>query len=94
MRGKQVHTNNSNVIDRMERDALFAYLELMHATNNIPEKYTYENILKLKNAEALDCIILLIESEHGKAGKFLEDAEEKKKVENSLFRRILKAINK
>lgn len=90
MRDKQVHTNDTNVIDRMERDVLFAYLELMHATNNIPEKDTYENILKIKNAEALDKIITLIESEHVKVGKFLKDVEEKKKIRTSLFQRILK----
>ena len=93
MRNK-INTINSNVIDRMQRDALFAYLELMHATKNIPEKTTYENILQLKNAEALDRIIILIETEHGKVEDFFEEEKKKKTVEKSLFQRIFRWIKK
>lgn len=81
----KINTSNSHVIDRIERDALFAYLELMHATKNVPKKTTYENILQLKNAEALDRIIMLIETEHGKVDDFFEEEKKKKTVEKSLF---------
>lgn len=88
----KINTINSHIIDRMQRDALFAYLELMHATKNIPEKTTYENILQLKNPDALDRIITLIETEHEKVEEFF--IEEKKKVKKYLIQRIVKWIKK
>lgn len=80
---------NSDVVNRMERDALYAYLELMQMAGNIPDKQTYDGILKIKNAEALDELISLMESEIGN----LEKLQKVKKVDKpSLIQRILNAI--
>lgn len=84
---------NSDVIDRMERDALYTYLELMNISGNVPEKQTYEGILKIKNAEALDELISLMELEISNHEKDLEKEQNiKHTVKPSLIQRILNAV--
>lgn len=83
---------NNDVVDRMERDALYTYLELMNISGNVPEKQTYEGILKIKNAEALDELISLMELEISNHEKVEKEQNVKHNVKPSLIQRILNAV--
>jgi hypothetical protein len=78
------------VVNVMQRDALYAYLELLNLIGEVPKKEVYENIVKIHNGEALDRITSLIELEHGKYEKRLKELEKRKK--SSFLNKIYKFL--
>lgn len=78
-------------LNKMKKDALYAYLELCNIGNLVPDKAIYDKLESLSDLKGLDVNISIMESGLSKIKKTKAkvEMEIKRKNEESLFRKIL-----
>ncbi|ANF51759.1 hypothetical protein A0O34_15145 [Chryseobacterium glaciei] len=78
-------------LNKMKKDALYAYLELCNIGDLVPDKALYDKLINFNDVEGLELNISIMESGIIKIKKTKTkiEMEIKRKNEESLFRQIL-----
>ena len=71
---------DQDVMNVMQRDAFYAYLEYCNAINDVPKKEFYDSINNCTDGQVLDKLTSIVERMHGDFERKMQRKAEVKKV--------------